>query len=254
MRNGRRLSATVIAQNEASRIGPCLDSLSWVDEIIVVDGGSSDATREISRTRGAFVIENPWPGYAAQKNFALENVSHPWVLSLDADERVTEELRREILALLERGPQFDGYFIPRRNIFWGRWMRGKALYPDYQMRFFRNGAGRFNERSVHESVEIRGRTGYLRGALDHRSYDSLGDYLRRLERYSFLAADDLRRRGVRPRWDQIWLRPLARFLRNYALQRGFVDGMDGLIVSALDAFYVFAKYARLRELSNEPDA
>jgi glycosyltransferase involved in cell wall biosynthesis len=252
MDNGRQLSATVIAQNEAGRIGACLDSLGWVDEIIVVDGGSDDDTREISRKRGAAVIENPWPGYAAQKNFALDHATHPWILSLDADERVTDDLRREIETLIERGPECEGYFIPRRNIFWGRWMRGKAFYPDYQMRFFRKEAGRFNDRKVHESVEIKGRTAFLRGDLEHLSYDSLGDYLLRLERYSALAAADLKRHGVRPRWNQIWLRPPARFFRDYILQRGFVDGMDGLIVSALDAFYVFAKYARLREISNPP--
>lgn len=249
-----RLSATVIAQNEAARIGACLDSLGWVDEVVVVDGGSADGTREISRARGARVLENPWPGYAAQKNFALDHASHPWVLSLDADERVTEGLRREIEDLLGRGPECAGYYVPRRNIFWGRRLRGRAFWPDYQMRLFRREAGRFNERGVHESVEIRGRTGFLRGALEHRSYDDLGDYLRRLERYSRLAAEDLRRRGVRPRWDQLWLRPPARFLRDYLLLGGFVDGVDGLIVSALDAIYVFAKYARLRELATKPDA
>ncbi|MFQ5692553.1 MAG: glycosyltransferase family 2 protein [Nitrospinota bacterium] len=254
MRDGVRLSATVIAQNEAARIGDCLDGLGWVDEVIVVDGGSTDGTRECARRRGARVLENPWPGYAAQKNFALENASHPWVLSLDADERVTDELRREIETLLEGGPDRDGYYIPRKNIFWGRWLRGRAFYPDYQMRLFRKGAGRFNDRSVHESVEIRGRTGRLRCALEHRSYEDVGDYLRRLDRYAALAASDLKRRGVRPRWDHLCLRPPARFLRTYLLQRGFVDGVDGLIVSALDAFYVFAKYARLRELSDPPDA
>ncbi len=255
MGKGRGLSATVIAQDESARIGDCLDTLRWVDEIIVVDGGSADATREVSRSHGARVLENPWPGYAAQKNFALENASHPWVLSLDADERVTDDLKREIQDLLDREePECDGYFVPRRNIFWGRWMKSKSFYPDYQMRLFRKHAGRFNDRSVHESVEIQGRTGTLRGALEHRSYEDLGDYLRRLERYSRLAALDLQARGVRPRWTHLCLRPPVRFFRNLVLMRGFTDGMDGLIFSALDAFYVFAKYARLLELTKDPDA
>ena len=254
MRNGRRLSATVIAQNEASRIGDCLDSLSWADEIIVVDGGSTDGTQEICRAKGAHVLEKAWPGYAAQKNYALDNASCSWILSLDADEKVTDELRSEIEALLDRSPECDGYYVPRKNLFRGRQMRGRAFYPDHQMRFFRKGAGRFNDRAVHESVEIRGRTGTLRGALEHRSYESVSDYLQRIEHYSALAASDMKRRGIRPNWAQICLRPPARFIRNYVVKRGFIDGMDGLIVSALDAFHVFSKYARLREISDKPDA
>ncbi len=253
MQNGRRLSATVIAQNEAARIGDCLDSLRWVDEIIVVDGGSTDGTQEICRAKGATLLEKAWSGYAAQKNYALDNATCPWILSLDADERVTEELRSEIAALLDRGPACDGYYIPRKNIFWGRQMRGRAFYPDHQMRLFRKEAGRFNDRAVHESVEIRGQTGILRGALEHRSYDSVGDYLRRIEHYSALAALDMKRRGIRPGWAQLWLRPPARFFRNFFLKGGFLDGIDGFIVSALDAFHVFAKYAQLREISDSPD-
>ena len=254
MDDGTPISATVIAQDEAHRIGPCLESLSWVDEIIVVDGGSTDDTREIARACGARVLENSWPGFAAQKNYAIDHASHGWVLSLDADERVTDELRREIGALLARGPECDGYLIPRKNIFGGRWMKGRSWSPDHQMRFFRKGSGRFNDRSVHESVEVQGRTGTLRGALEHHSYDDLGDSLRRLARYANLAAADLKRQGVRPGWTHLCLRPPARFLRNFLILGGFRDGVDGLIYAGLDAFYVFAKYARLRELVNKPDA
>ncbi len=242
------LSAAVVAQNEAERIGPCLDSLSWVDEIIVVDGGSADGTQNLCRQHGARVIEHPWEGYSIQKNRALGEASHPWVLSVDADERVTEDLRQEIEDLLSGEPACNGYYIPRKNIFWGHWMRGRQFYPDYQMRLIRREKAGFIERKVHESAFVAGPTGKLRGALEHYSYSDLRDYLQRQHHYASLAAEELRERGVRPRWHHLLLRPPARFLKGYVLRGGFVDGLDGLLVAGMDALYVLAKYGRLREL------
>lgn len=244
----RPLSVAIVAHNEAPRIGACIDSVSWADEIVVVDSGSVDDTREICRERGAAVIHHPWRGYSAQKNFALSQASHSWILSLDADECVSPELEKEIFAVLSADAPVAGYRVPRKNIFFGRWLRHGDLWPDYQMRLFRRGAGAFNERSVHESVVVRGRVGALSAPLEHRSYDDLPDFFQRQLKYARLSAEDLFSREERPGMGDFLIRPLWRFFRSYILKMGFRDGVEGLWASAGSACYVFMRAAFLWEL------
>ena len=242
------ISVTIITHNEAERIGACIDSVSWADEIIVVDAGSSDDTQEISRKRGALLIQHSWQGYAAQKNFALSKASHSWILSLDADECVSPELSGEILSVLSDDAPAEGYRISRKNIFFGRWLRHGDLWPDYQLRLFRRDVGSFNEKSVHESVVVEGRVGVLSSPLEHYSYESLFDYFQRQVKYARLSAEDLFSSGVRPGIVDFVIRPLWRFFKSYILKMGLRDGVYGLWVSVGSAYYAFMRAAFLWEL------
>ena len=239
------LSAAIITRNEAHNIGPCLDSLHWVSEVIVLDQFSEDGTVETAASRGARVFQEAWRGFAAQKNLALDRTTRPWVLSIDADERVTEPLRAEIEKVVERDGPEDGYYIARRNYFCGRWIRYGGWYPDYSLRLFRKGMGRFEERAVHEKVVVEGRTGYLKEPLEHFTYVSVSDYLQRMERYSGLAARELALAGRRARWHQMVLRPLFTFFKMYGLKLGFLDGSAGFFLAVSYAYYTFLKYYRL---------
>jgi glycosyltransferase involved in cell wall biosynthesis len=242
-----KLSVTIVAQDEEADIGECVASVAWADEVIVVDGGSRDRTVEIAERAGARVIRQPWTGYAAQKNFALDRATHDWVLSVDADERVTTELRAEVMAALDRGPEYDGYQVPRRSYFLGQWMRHGGWYPDYNLRLFRRGKGRFREREVHERVDVDGRVGALHAPIDHYTYRTLSEYVQRMDRYSTLAAHELRRAGVSVGPVDLLVRPAATFVRMYVVQRGFLDGFRGLLLAGCYASYTFFKYAKAWE-------
>jgi glycosyltransferase involved in cell wall biosynthesis len=240
-------SAVIITRNEEKRLGPCLASVTWADEIVVVDAESTDRTVEVAQRFTDRIVVRPWPGFAAQKNFAAGQARGDWILSVDADEEVGPELRAEILGVLAGRPAVDGYALPRRNIFWGRWIRHGGLYPDWQVRLFRRGRGRFVERAVHESVEVAGEVGRLRSPLIHRSYDNVAQFLERANRYSSLAADDLARRGGGGGPVPLLLRPLGRFMTMYVLRGGFLDGTPGFLLAGLYAYYVFIRSAKVWE-------
>jgi len=243
-----RLSVTVITLNEEDALRRCLESVAWADEIVVVDAESSDKTVEVARAFTDAVFVRPWPGFAAQKNFALDHASGDWVLSLDADEEVTPELRGEIVAVLER-PASDvaAYAVARRNIFWGAWVRHGGLYPDWQVRLLRRGRGRFGDVSVHESVRVDGTVVRLASPLLHRSYRDVADFLARADRYSSLAAADRLRHGPPVNAAELVLRPLGRFLGMYVLRAGFLDGWRGFLLAVLYAYYVFIRSAKVWE-------
>jgi len=240
------LSVTIVCLNEAAEIRACLESVRWADEIVVCDSGSTDGTLEICRAYTDKIFTDPWRGFSDHKNLALDRAAHEWVLSLDADERVTPELAAEIRATLE-APGADGYTIPRRNYFVGRWIRHGGWYPDRTIRLFRRGTGRFHPRAVHEAVQVEGAVGHLTQPFDHFTYRSLSAYLQRMDRYSTLAADELWREGRRARIMDLSLRPLVTFLRMYLYQAGFRDGTPGLILAGLYAAQTVAKYAKLWE-------
>ena len=243
-----RLSVVVVAQNEEERIRACLESASWADELIVVDAESSDKTATVARELTDHVFVRPWPGFAAQKNFGLEQARGDWILSLDADELVSIPLRQEIAAILAGGGEHAGYAIPRRNVFWGRWIRHGGLYPDWQLRLFRRGRGRFTERTVHESVTVDGSVGRLNGHLEHRSYRDVADFLERADRYSTLAAGEWLAAGRRSRpLTDLVVRPAGRFLTMYVARAGFLDGWRGFLLAVLYAYYVLMRSAKVWE-------
>jgi glycosyltransferase involved in cell wall biosynthesis len=242
-----RLSVVIVTRNEEARLRPGLESVAWADEIVVVDAGSEDKTTAIAREFTDRVVVRPWPGYAAQKNAGLDLATGDWALSLDADEVVSPELRAEIAGILASDGPADGYAVPRRNIFWGRWVRHGGLYPDWQVRLFRRGRGRFVERAVHESVRVEGRVTRLAGHLEHRSYADVSDFLARADRYSTLAAEEAVARGRRAGVADLVLRPLGRFLGMYVVGRGFLDGWRGFLLSALYAYYVLIRSAKIWE-------
>ena len=243
-----RLSVVVITKDEAECVRACLESVAWADEVVVVDAESTDKTAQIAREFTDHVYVRPWPGFAAQKNFGLEQATGDWTLSVDADEEVSRELREEIEAVLAAsGAACAGYRIPRRNLFWGRLIRHGGLYPDWQLRLFRRGRGRFVDRAVHESVEVEGEVGRLRAALVHRSYRDVADFLARADRYSTLAAEEWLRSGRPARLSDLVLRPAGRFLSMYAVRAGFLDGWRGFLLAALYAYYVFIRSAKVWE-------
>lgn len=248
-----KLTVTVITLNEAEQIADALNSVAWADEIIVVDSGSTDGTADLARARGARVILRDWPGYSDQKNFAADQASHDWVLSLDADERVTPELAAEIQALLARGPEVRGYRIPRVSHYLGRWIRSTDWFPDPQLRLYDRRAGRWNGQRVHESVRLNdGHPAMLRGELQHHPYRDISDHLATIDRYTTLAADVAQAEGRRTNAVAMALHGWFAFLRNYLLRGGFRDGSAGFVISILNAYYIFLKLAKLWERQGRP--
>jgi glycosyltransferase involved in cell wall biosynthesis len=214
-----------------------------------VDAGSEDKTVTLAREFTDHVLMRAWDGFAAQKNFGIARATGDFILSLDADEQVEPALRDEIRAVLAAPDACAGYRLARRNIMWGRWIRHGRLYPDWQLRLFRRGRGRFVERAVHESVEVDGPVGRLRTPLLHRSYRDVGDFLRRADRYSTLAAEEWVRSGRRFRASALVTAPLGRFLSMYVLHRGFLDGWRGFLLAVLYAYYVAIRSAKIWERS-----
>ena len=245
-----RLSVTVIALNEEENIVPCLESVRFADEIIVVDSGSTDRTLELARNFTGRIFTIDWQGFAGTKNFALEQATGDWVFSLDADERVPEGLREEILKVVKDDGPLDGYRIPRKNYVGGRWIRRLGWYPDYTLRLFRRGRGRFKDREVHEEVEVEGKVGLLQTPLEHYSYRSLEEYASRQDRYARLAAREMRKAGRRPVPGELLWRPALTFLNLFFLKLGFLEGALGLKLALQSSRYNFLKYHYLRELVN----
>ena len=242
------VTATIITFNEAANIQAALESLSWADEIIVVDSESSDDTVAIARKFTDRVFVRPWPGYIAQKNFAAEQARHDWIFSLDADERVTPALATEVAAVLGEGSSAAGYRVPRVTFHLGRWIRSTDWYPDYQLRLYDRRHARWAGRYVHESVKADGTVADLRSELQHYAYRDLTHHFQTMDRYTTLAAKQMFEDGRRTGYFDLLLHPPAAFVRNYVLRGGFRDGVPGLIVSAMNARYVGLKFAKLWEL------
>jgi len=242
-----KLTVTVITRNEAANIEAALASVRWADEILVVDSESTDDTAAIARRYATRVDVRPWPGYSAQKNYAAALAANDWILSLDADERVTPALAAEIQSLLQSEPPYRGYRVPRVSHYLGRWIRGTDWYPDYQLRLYDRRAGEWNGRRVHESVALKGEPGRLTNDLEHHPYRDISDHLATIDRYTTLAAEQMRAEGRIPSLAGVALHPPFAFLRNYILRGGFKAGGAGFTVSMLNSYYVFLKLAKARE-------
>lgn len=240
------LSACIITYNEADRIEACLESVSFCDEIIVVDSHSTDTTRELAASRGARVIERDWPGYRSQKQFAVASAGNDWVLCLDADERLSERLRGEIEALRAGGfARFAGWSVPRITDYFGRFLRHGNAYPDRLIRLFDRRRGGWIGDEIHENTRVSGPVGKLQGHLEHYSYRSLTDHQVRMQRYADLMAQALYERGKRCGLAKVLINPQWRFVRGYWLRLGFLDGWRGLVFALVEANYVRRKYLGL---------
>ncbi|MEO8483824.1 MAG: glycosyltransferase family 2 protein [Acidobacteriota bacterium] len=250
------LSVTIITKDEAANIEACLASVAWADERIVVDCGSGDDTVVLARQAGARVVPRDWPGYAAQKNIASAEAAHDWILSVDADERVTSELADEVRTRLATAPAEAGFRIPRVTFHLGRWIRTTDWYPDPQLRLYDRRRARWQPRRVHESVIADGPIGHLTAELQHYAYRDIAHHHATMDRYTTLAAEEMFEAGRRAGLFDLVAHPPAAFVRNYLLRRGVLDGTPGLIISAMNAHYVFLKFAKLwaRARTTVPDA
>jgi glycosyltransferase involved in cell wall biosynthesis len=247
------VTATVITRNEASNIAAAISSVSWADEVVVIDAESTDDTAAIARQHQARVEVRPWPGFSAQKNYAASIASNDWILSIDADERVTPELAQEVRALLSSEPDRRGYRVPRVSRYLGRWIRGTDWYPDFQLRLYDRRAAQWNGRRVHESVKLAGgEPGRLQHDLHHFPYRDISHHLATIDRYTSLAAEEMTANGRTPSIAGVALHPPFAFLRNYVLRGGFRLGSVGFVVSALNSYYVFLKLAKAWESGRKP--
>lgn len=241
------LSVTIITRNEEANIAACLESVAWASEKIVVDSGSTDRTVDIARELGARIIEIEWRGFGDAKQRGLDSATEEWVLSLDADERVTSELAREIRCCIGDA-NVNGFKLPRLTRFVDTWIYHSGWYPGYILRLFRRDKAHFTNSLVHERVKIDGATNVLKNHLLHYSYSSLDDYLLRMNRYTSLAAEEMFSARKRFGFWQPLLKAPAAFVKCFLVRRGFLDGWAGLQIAVLSAMYAFTKYSKLREL------
>ncbi|MGA7221208.1 MAG: glycosyltransferase family 2 protein [Candidatus Sulfotelmatobacter sp.] len=250
------LSVAIVAMDEEANIGRTLASVAWADEIVLVDSGSKDRTCEIARAHGAQVVVEPWRGYVAQKQYAIELCTREWTLLLDADEEVSPGLAEEIKAQIAGPDAASGYWLPRKNLFLGRWMRHGGFYPDPKLRLFRHGYGFVTGHDPHDRCELKSEvpriTLRLKNALVHYTYPDLALYLGHMNRYSSLGAQLAVAKGHNTfSFTNIALRPMATFVYNYFIRLGFLDGREGLLLHMYHAGYVSWKYAKAWELGRK---
>ena len=244
-----KISATIITLNEERNIPRAIESLRCCDEILVLDSGSADRTTQLASKLGARVIESPWRGFAGQKNWAAEQASHDWILSLDADEALSEALEGEIWNLKKRGPECDAYTMPRLAQYLGRWILHSGWYPDRKARLYDRRKAKWIGDFVHESVQVDGRLGHLQSNLLHFTCESLSEHLKTMDRYTTLAAEELVSHKASIGWRHLILDPAWTFARTYFLKRGFLDGPEGLTIAYMAALYTFLKHAKARNMS-----
>ena len=254
-RSRPQISAFVITRNEAAKVDECLASLAWVEEIVVVDDFSTDATPDLCRGRGVRFVQHQFTGFRDQKAYAMSLTSHPWVLELDADERISPELRRAIEELPAADwERYAGFAFRRLTSFWGRWIRHASLYPDHKLRLYHRERGAWSTANIHERFVPAGPTRKIAADIIHDQDLDLRTYLERTARYADLSARELHARGKRAAWHHLTVRPLYTFLYRYLIRLGFLEGVAGLVISFMGGVGTFMKYGRLRELQerNQP--
>lgn len=250
-----KISAVIITNNEEKNIGDAIRSVEWADEILVVDSESTDRTREIAEGLGARVIVRPWPGFSAQKQFGVDNSANDWILSLDADERVTEALVKEIAGIRETDPKHDGYTVPRLSVYMGREIRHGGWYPDRQLRFFDRRKCKWKHRVIHESIEMSAGAsiGQLRGDILHFTVEGPAHHARMVaERYAPLSARQMHQEGKRSSRSKAVLSGISTFIRTYVLKLGFLDGFPGLLIAYFAAHNSLMKHLILIDLQESP--
>ncbi len=253
MSNGAKISAIIVCYNEEDNIRSCLESVTWCDEIVVVDSRSTDRTLEIVRRYTDRIFVRDWPGYREQKQFALDQARLEWVLNLDSDERVSPELRTEIRRVLATGTaEVDGFYIPRLVYYLGRWWHRGGWYPDYRLRLFRRRKATWGGVNPHEKVIVDGRTQKLSGNLLHFTYADVSQHLVTVNRLTDISAVETVKQAENVGGGRLLLRPAWRFFRSLIVDRGILEGWPGLFVAATAGFYVFLKYAKSRELIAKP--
>ena len=247
------ITVVIITQDEEQNIAECLESVKWADETIVVDACSTDRTVAIAKSYTDHVYVRTWPGYGPQKNFGIDQATSDWILIVDADERVTAPLREEIGQLMKAGPPADvgGYEIPRRNYFYGRWIQGGGISPDYQLRLFRRTAGRYDDVLLHERFQLTGHVARLSLPLDHHSMPTIGHHVRKMMRYTTLGAQEKLKTSSQVTAMDLGGNHLGTIAKTYLLRGGFRDGVCGLIVAMFAGMHTFVKYAKAWELLRE---
>ncbi|RMF97435.1 MAG: glycosyltransferase family 2 protein [Candidatus Schekmanbacteria bacterium] len=247
-----KLTALIPCCNEEENIRDCLESVKWADEIFVVDSFSNDRTVEIAKEYTSRVIQHEYINSATQKNWAIPQASNEWVLIVDSDERVTPDLRDEIINILSSNPRYDGYYIPRKNFFLGREVKygGWGYENDLNIRLFRRDKGRYEDKEVHADIIIDGKVGRIKEPFLHYSYNSLEQYMKKMSRYTNWAAMDLCKKHKRIGVTHLLFRPFFTFLKMYVLKFGFLDGIRGIILAFLSSYYVYIKYAKAWEMIN----
>lgn len=247
-----RVAAAVICRDEEDRIAACLESVAWCDEIVVVDSGSRDRTVEIARKHATRVLHNPWPGYVAQKNFALEQTTAEWVLCLDADERCTPELAGAIRSALAAPGDRAGFAVRRHVHYLGRWIDHGGWYPDWKLRLVRRGRARWGGVDPHDKLIADGPVARLEADLVHATYRDFADHLRTVQRFSDVVSDEWLRAGRRFSLLRAVAHAPVKFFECWIWKQGFRDGWPGFVIAATSAFYVFAKHVKLWEKSRRP--
>ena len=245
-----KITVAIITKNEEGVIRQCLETVKWADEIIVVDAYSSDKTVRLCREYTDKIFQNEFIDFSAQKNFALSKAANDWILFIDADEKITPQLKEEISLLVSN--ECDGYRIPRRNIIFGRHLRYGGHQDDLQLRLFRKNRSRF-EKPIHEKVIVDGRIGVLRNYLEHYSTRNLSEYGEKLNLYTDLEAKFMMMQGRTIKKYQFVTNPIAQFLIRYLYKGGYKDGLEGFLFYSLSSFYTFIKYAKFWELSKKPN-
>jgi glycosyltransferase involved in cell wall biosynthesis len=244
-----KISAVLITFNEEDKIEAALQSLDGIaSEIIVVDSHSLDKTVKIARKYTDRIFERAWTNYADQKNFADGHARFPWILSLDADERLSEDLRRELSELAATEPACAAFSMPRLVFYLGRWIRHSGWYPDRKIRLFRKDLARWEGAYVHERLVVEGEVRKLKAPIHHFTYRDIHDHLARINRFSDLGAQKLYAAKKKCRWHHLVVLPGSRFLKSYVVKRGFLDGFAGLVISVLHGYSIFVRYAKLREI------
>ncbi len=254
--NNISISASIITLNEETNIADCIKSLSWVDEIVIVDSISSDRTKEIAELLGARVIDQKFLGHVKQKQLAVDLCQHDWIICLDADERVSASLEKEIHSLFETSPEnlLHGYTVARRSFHLGRWIMHGGWYPDRNIRLFNRTQGKWAGVNPHDRIDIQGKEGHFKGSLDHYVFDDLKDNITTNNSYSSISADILYKKGTKHSLPKLLFKPFGKFLESYFFKRGFLDGMPGFIISIGAAYSMFLKYAKLWELHQKEKA